>query len=158
MEIYAWVRQVSICCAEKYCNYFVYKHVFCASDCGPAGWRTVLKHNPSCAAPRCWLALLLLLNPQPCQAFVHNPLLFGCAALGSVSVTPAAELRIKRVFQVEECQSARIPLFPAASPASNPWPKTSPSLPPNYMQISPNKWVLSTWQPVSLGILKRPDG
>lgn len=38
-------------------------------------------------------------------------LLFGCVALGSVSFTPAAELRMKRVFGVEECQSARIPPF-----------------------------------------------
>lgn len=155
MKIYSWARQVSICCAEKHSNSCVYKHVLFASDSGPAGWQNSAEHSSSCTAGS---LLLLLLSPQLCQAFVHNPLLFGCAALGSVSITPAAEPRIKRVFQVEECQSARIPLFPAASPASNPWPQTSPSLPPNYMQISPNKWVLSTWQPVSLGILKRPDG
>lgn len=155
MKIYAWARQVSICCAEKYCLQACFIR---------------LRQRACRVTEQCWAQfflcrgctagslLLLLLSPQLCQAFVHNPLLFGCAALGSVSITPAAELRIKRVFQVEECQSARIPLFPAASPASNPWPQTSPSLPPNYMQISPNKWVLSTWQPVSLRILKRPDG
>jgi len=96
---------------KKYCNYSVYKLVFLLLR--QRACRVTEHRRTQSFLFRAGSLLLLLFSPQLCQASVHNPLLFGCAALGSVSITPAAEPRIKRVFQVEECQSAQN--FPAAS-------------------------------------------
>lgn len=70
------------------------------------------QHNSSCVALHAGpLLLLLLRSPQLCQACVHNPLLFGCAALGSVSIARGSRAEDKACVSSQGMPVCQIPSF-----------------------------------------------